>query len=73
MPKTFNLALIKLLSKGKVIKTAADFRPISLINTNQKIFSHLLAARFKKVLQKVILPDQYAYLENRSIYSFNEN
>ena len=45
----------------------SNFRPISLINTDQKILSHIIAFRLKKVLDLLIGPHQTAHLTNRNI------
>ena len=65
---SFNNAIIKLLPKLEGIKDAAGFRPISMINSDQKIFSLLIANRFKQVLALIIESDQYAYLPGRNIH-----
>ena len=51
LPYSFHCAILKLLPKEKGVKTASDFRPTSLINTDQKIFSHLIATRFKDAIK----------------------
>jgi hypothetical protein len=44
-----------------------NFRPISLINVDLKILSHVLAQRLKKILSKFINEDQTGYIKNRFI------
>jgi hypothetical protein len=44
-----------------------NFRPISLINVDLKILSHVLAQRLKKILSKLINEDQTGYIKNRFI------
>ena len=68
MPKSFNKAIIKLLPKETESLLPNDYRPISLINTDQKILSHVIAGRLKPVLSEVIENEQHAYLPNRSIH-----
>ena len=46
-----------------------NFRPISLNNTDQKILSHVLAHRLKKVLDVLVGPHQTVHLSNRNIHS----
>ena len=46
-----------------------DYRPISLINTDQKILSHLLSSRLKNSLGSLIGSHQTAYLPQRNIHS----
>ena len=44
-----------------------NFRPISLLNVDLKILSHVLAQRLKKILSKLINEDQTGYFKNRFI------
>ena len=44
-----------------------NFRPISLLNVDLKIVSHVLAQRLKKILSKIINEDQTGYIKNRFI------
>ena len=69
LPKSFHNATLKLLPKSTKKHTTSDFRPISLINTDMKILSHVLANRLKKALESVIQPDQFAYLPKRDIHT----
>ena len=53
--------------KDKDPRLLKNWHPISLLNTDYKIITKLLANRVKKVLPSVINPDQVAYLKNRFI------
>jgi hypothetical protein len=44
-----------------------NFRPISHLNVDLKILSHVLAQRLKKILSKLINEDQTGYIKNRFI------
>jgi hypothetical protein len=44
-----------------------NFRPISLLNVDLKILSHVLDQRLKKILSKLINEDQTGYIKNRFI------
>jgi hypothetical protein len=44
-----------------------NFRPISLLNVDLKILSHVLVQRLKKILSKLINEDQTGYIKNRFI------
>lgn len=44
-----------------------NWRPISLLNTDYKILTQVLANRMKKVINKLISPDQTGYIKGRFI------
>ena len=67
VPGSFCISIIKTLSKINSLCTVDNFRPISLLNTDRKILSHVLASRLKKPLNHLIKKHQFAYLPNRSI------
>ena len=67
VPPSFEQAIIKVIPKKPNVYDIGNFRPISLINTDQKILSHILAFRLKKVLDILIGPHQTAHLTNRNI------
>ena len=69
VPGSFTKTVIKLIPKKPFPRMVEDYRPISLINTDQKILSHLLAGRLKNSLTTLIGPHQTAYLPQRSIHS----
>ena len=46
-----------------------EFRPISLLNTDLKILSHVLASRLRDPLNNLIRKHQLAYLPKRSIHT----
>ena len=62
LPNSFYLAIIKLLPKSENAIAVQDFRPISLMNTDRKIFSHVVCNRIKKDLCKAVKNHQHAYL-----------
>ena len=51
--------------KGKDKRYIQNWRPISLLNVDAKLISKVLAMRLKKVTDKVIRPDQTAYIPGR--------
>ena len=69
VPPSFELAVIKLIEKKHNVYDIGNFRPISLINTDQKVLSHVIAHRLKSVLDVLIGPHQTAHLSNRNINS----
>ena len=68
LPHSFKDAIIKLIPKSTQANRVTDYRPISLINTDQKILSHVVSTRLQPLLRKIIGPHQRAYLENRSMH-----
>ena len=59
-------AMITLIEKkGKDKRFLKNWRPISLINVNDKVASRSLALRVRKVLISLIHSDQTVYLKDR--------
>ena len=53
--------------KGKDLSNVKNWHPISLLNTDYKLLSHILADHLQKVLSSVISKDQSGYLKGRNI------
>ena len=62
-------ALISLLYKGNEydIQEISSWRPISLTNTDYKIYSKVLANRVQTIIKSIISSNQVAYIKGRSI------
>ena len=62
-------ALLCLLHKGgdSVREDISSWRPIALLNADYKILAKLLALRLQKVLNKLIDPNQCAFVKGRGI------
>lgn len=60
-------AVLTLLPKKGDLKEIKNWRPVSLLCTDYKIFSKALANRLKKVIGQVIHIDQSYCVPNRSI------
>lgn len=60
-------AVITLLDKGKDRTLLKNWRPISLLNTDYKIATKALSNRLKRILPKLIHPDQVGYVQGRNI------
>jgi len=61
-------AILTLLPKpNKDIRFLKNWRPISLLNTDNKILTKLLATRLQKVIQQIVKDDQVGYIKNRFI------
>lgn len=68
MPSSWREAAITLLPKEGLDKTEVrNYRPISLLNSDYKIFASILASRFKNYLNDYIDQDQVGFLSNRYI------
>ena len=55
--------------KGADLTNIKNWRPISLLNTDYKLLTHILSNRLQEVLPTVISLDQSGYLKNRNISS----
>ena len=67
LPSSMQLAVIKLLPKVEKPDDPNDYRPISLLNTDLKILTHILAERAKIFAASVISKQQHAYLPGKQI------
>jgi Reverse transcriptase (RNA-dependent DNA polymerase) len=57
-----------LIPKKKSAVLTSDYRPISLVNAIQKLFSKILANRFKSLLQSIIQPTQTGFIKGQQIF-----
>ena len=69
LPLTQRRALLSLIPKGSNLdlNILSNWRPISVLCTDYKIFSRVLATRLETVLEKLIHPNQAGYVRGRSI------
>ena len=59
-------AIISLLCKpGKDPTLCTSYRPISLLNSDKKLFAKTLALRLDNILPKLVHPDQTGFVKNR--------
>ena len=61
--ESINWACITLIPKIDTLEPPGDFRPISLINSTQKIFSKILAMRLNTVIDALVDVTQSAYIK----------
>ena len=62
------MGILNLLpKKDKDPRSLANWRPVSLLNTDYYILTKLLALRLQKVIPSIINSDQVGYIKNRFI------
>eukprot|EP00889_Picochlorum_renovo_P005481 jgi/Picre1/32511/NNA_007857.t1 len=66
MPQSFLEGLIIPIYKKGPRYQAINYRPITLLNTDYRIFTQILLAKLKGPLQQLISPTQTAFLPGRS-------
>ena len=66
-------ALIKLVPKQPKPTSVKHWRPISLLNTDYKILSTIIANRLKPLLNEIISPEQQCGLPKRQIFNNHLN
>ena len=65
-PDTWKNAIITVIAKeGKDPKQCSSYRPISLLNVDQKIFTSIMANRLSDILPFIINQDQTGFVKNR--------
>uniref|UniRef100_A0A670J9P8 Reverse transcriptase domain-containing protein n=1 Tax=Podarcis muralis TaxID=64176 RepID=A0A670J9P8_PODMU len=68
IPETWKEAFITLIPKQDADPTQVkNYRPISLLNTDYKIFAGILAKRLKSILVEIIHKDQAGFLPGRNM------
>uniref|UniRef100_A0A670ZBU0 Uncharacterized protein n=1 Tax=Pseudonaja textilis TaxID=8673 RepID=A0A670ZBU0_PSETE len=66
IPKTWSEAYITLILKEDTdLQQVKNYRPISLLNSDYKIFASILAERLKRYLNNFIHADQNGFLPKR--------
>ena len=70
LPDSMKGSVTRLIFKKRGdMKCLKDWRPISLLNVDYKIFSKVITSRLSKVLSFIIHPDQTCSIPGRSIFS----
>ena len=63
------MSILNLLpKKDKDLRNLANWRPVSLLNTDYKILTKILAIRLQKVIPNVINTDQVGYMSGKNRY-----
>lgn len=66
LPLYFNSALLKVLHKsGRDAALPASYRPISLLNSDYKLFTKILADRLKIIVPSIVHDDQTGFIPGR--------
>ena len=60
--------VIALMDKGKDPNYLTNWRPISLLNCDAKIYSKMIASRLNHVMQEIVHTDQTGFIRNRYIH-----
>ncbi|XP_019164608.1 PREDICTED: uncharacterized protein LOC109160818 [Ipomoea nil] len=66
VPLSILQAFVTLIPKKEVPETAADFRPITLLNVGFKVISKVLVNRLRPIMCRIIGPHQNSFLPGRS-------
>ncbi|KAG5357098.1 LINE-1 reverse transcriptase-like protein [Yarrowia sp. C11] len=65
--RTRNTSVIRLLAKDGDPTNITNYRPISLINTELKIFTHVINRRIQQHLDSLVHPAQTGFIPGRTI------
>ena len=72
LPPNMGESYIKLLPKKKTDRTQTkNYRPISLLNTDYKILTKVIANKIKPYLKDLVHPDQQCSIKDRNINNHN--
>lgn len=66
LPQTLTMADITLiLKRGKPPDYCSSYRPVSLINVDNKILFKVFAKRIEDIIPKLVKPDQTGFIKQR--------
>jgi hypothetical protein len=65
--KRINYAMLLLIPKEEGVKSLKKFRPISQLNYNFMIFAKALNNRLEKISDRLLAPNQTAFVKGRFI------
>ena len=71
LPLTLRKGIITLIHKGKELdgNDMGNYRPITLTNTDYKIFTKAMAIRLQTVISSIVSEDQAGFVKGRNIAS----
>ncbi|MCO5609773.1 hypothetical protein L7F22_064005 [Adiantum nelumboides] len=64
----FSQGLIKLIPKGQDRLEIRNYRPLTMLNSVYKVMAKALALRIKYVVNQVVHPKQFGFVQGRSIH-----
>ncbi|GAU48545.1 hypothetical protein TSUD_99510 [Trifolium subterraneum] len=67
LPRSFSSYFITLIPKIQSPLSIGDFRPISIVGSLYKLVAKVLASRLAKVMDKLISPNQSAFIKGRQL------
>lgn len=65
----FSTGVMSLLYKKKDKRKIENYRPITLLNTDYKIMTRIIASRLGKIAPTLIHPDQAGFIPGRNLYN----
>lgn len=69
LPHSMRQAVISLiLKKEKDPLNCSSYRPVSLLNTDAKILTKVLAKRLERIIPTIISPNQTGFVKNRQSF-----
>ncbi|KAJ0412322.1 hypothetical protein ATCC90586_009512 [Pythium insidiosum] len=68
VPTSFRAALVCCIPKTTTPKSGLDYRPISLLNTDYKLYSRILLLRIQRHMPSLVSPTQFGFVPGRQVH-----